>query len=187
MKRYIKNFELLKKYQDRKIKPFKVNFQPGLNVIVGDNGSGKSTLIHLLTMDNDEYHTIGRVKKCPRYMHFDTETMNPRISDLASSSSGNYIYTALSHFQSHGEVLLPIMLHCTKEKNKIFLLDEPESGISLKNQVKMFNAFMEAVENGCQIFVATHSYVIIKKCEKVFCLNKKAWTSSEAYLKKNVK
>ena len=70
-----------------------------------------------------------------------------------------------------------------EKKDMVIFIDEPEAGISLRNQLKVLEAIKTAEENGCQLFVATHSYVLIKNAEKVFNVKTGKWITSKSFLK----
>jgi predicted ATPase len=183
--KHLISFELIDKI--RTIEPFKIDFKSGLNVIVGDNGSGKSTLLNLLSKNldgninvvlSDDTNSNGK-----NTMYFDTEKQNPRIkSSVHDIPVGTLGFSLMSHFKSHGETILPIITHIEKLKDTIIFIDEPEAGISLKNQYVIFKALKKAVKNNCQIFVITHSYVIIKSVKTVFDMEQKIWVSSSEYI-----
>jgi predicted ATPase len=182
MAKFLKSFSLLKEYQ---IKPFKIDFRDGFNVIVGENGSGKSTLLHLLTDDNKDLKKIKKLDytQGTNFRFLDTEKHNPRMKhDL--DNSVNIGFDIASRFASHGEAMLPLILASKQFNDVVLFVDEPEAGISLSNQKKIFDTLEQiSKKNNCQVIVTTHSYVIINNIEYVFCMVKKKWMLSKDYLK----
>ena len=165
-----------------------------LTVIVGEQGCGKSTLLRLLKDNSDKIE----VKLCEylknNYVvtfYFDTETMNPRISNLdnyttpGGGSKGIGVSGALySHFQSHGEVLREFTVNRINDaKNCILFLDEPESALSLKNQFLLSERLIDTTTNNkTQIILATHCLPIISSVEEVFDLVDYKWKNSTEYI-----
>lgn len=165
-----------------------------LTVIVGEQGCGKSTLLRLLNKNSDKIE----VKLCDylknNYVdtyYFDTETMNPRISDIHNyttmdgRSKGIGVGAALqSHFQSHGEVLREFTVNRINDaKNCILFLDEPESALSLKNQFLLSKRLIDTTTNNkTQIILATHCLPIISSVEEVFDLVDYKWKNSIEYI-----
>lgn len=192
MVKYLEKYELLERMEDRNIDAFGLEFKSGISVIVGENGSGKSTLLTILSepehgkkISNSKFHISEDANKNGvATKFFDTEKHNPRIKDLNYQSADTYRYSLLSRFKSHGQTLFPILEHMKKFNREIIFIDEPESGISPKNQIKLWKAFNAAVKNECQIILATHSYIFIKLAKEVFDMETKSWIKSEDYLPK---
>jgi predicted ATPase len=182
MSKFIKSFTLKKDHH--KIKPFKLDFRDGFNVIVGENGSGKSTLLHLITDVSENLKDIRHID-CEHETEFrflDTEKHNPRIKGGIEYSK-TIGFDIASRFMSHGETMLPMILASEEFRNTILIVDEPEGGISLTNQIKIFDTLqMISIKNNCQVIVTTHSYVIMKKIDMVFDMKTKKWTTSKKYL-----
>lgn len=183
---YLRSFQLKEEY--RGIKPFKVTFREGLNVVVGENGAGKSSMLGLICPGP---YSNGEEKKLieldfvsgSKFKFFDTEKNNPRIKSDCSHSK-NIQFEIAARFMSHGQTMLPMMEASEGFKSILLVVDEPEAGISLSNQKKVLVAFNKAISNDCQVIISTHSYILINSVEKVFSMDSKRWVSSKTYLKK---
>lgn len=116
--------------------------------------------------------------------YFDTEKDNPRVNDLNRYDGFKYKDALMSHFQSHGEVLVNFTVEALyKAKDCIIFLDEPESSLSIRNQFRLAEAVNKAALNGCQLFIATHCYPLIQ-AYYVFSFEDNALIKGEEYLKR---
>jgi zinc transport system ATP-binding protein len=163
---------------------FFLYFKEGLNIIVGENGSGKSTLLDLIVTKHDKGLVKLESKKGAQFRFLDTEKNNPRInSNLAESKNIGFELSA--RFMSHGQALLMLLESAGDFKDLLLIVDEPEAGISLHNQIRLLNIFKKLTEEAnCQVILSTHSYPLIKGEEHVFCMDLMGWIKSEDYLKR---
>lgn len=60
---------------------------------------------------------------------------------------------------SHGEAYLDFFASRIKE-HQLYLLDEPETPLSIQNQLTLMAMIIEAVKRGCQFIMATHSPIL---------------------------
>lgn len=149
----------------------------GINVLVGDNGCGKSTLINKLVKDNPKVNVI----------HIDMEEANPNINTPGPKKGITYsieeinnklMWAAESHGETREGVLMSILNIDLKEFD-LLILDEPEQGLSLKNQIKYFNKLKEM---NIDVIIITHSKVFIELSETVFDVETMNWIDSKGYL-----
>ena len=158
-----------------------IKTEKGINIIVGDNGCGKSSLIKELIKTHRE--TL-------RIAHLDLEKANPTINKPAPKKGvlhGYEIEEILNQFmwsiESHGETregVLMGMLESDLDDLDVIILDEPEQGLSLKNQAKYYRKLEELKT---EVLVITHSKVFIELAEKVFDVETMEWIDSKTYLK----
>lgn len=177
---------------------FEVGFKIDLsqvNILVGDQGAGKSGLLKMLHIQHSDLKLTlsdSVINSVVKTYYFDSEKHNPRIlGDI------NSVYTPsghskgigvegllLSKFKSHGEVMVDIVLEpLTNVKDSVVLLDEPESGLSVINQYRLIETINIAMENGNQIFIATHCIPLIENLD-VISLDHMCKMSGEEYLNK---
>lgn len=193
---YIKNIEFIETDEFGCFpKGTTLELSENIVLLVGDQGTGKSTLLKILQNQTKcakiQLTKIGQMGVDTFY--FDSEKMNPRITDpqLYSSINGadmgiGYTSAIMSRFKSHGEVLKDFTLEPLKEAKKcIIFLDEPESALSIKNQIALVHEIHDAVKRSCQFVISTHNYYLIKSVEKVLSLDTKSWVSSNDFLNIN--
>lgn len=64
------------------------------------------------------------------------------------------------HSRSHGESLLDLTLFRFSGKG-LYILDEPESALSVQNQLVLLSRINELVRKGSQFIIATHSPLLV--------------------------
>ena len=159
-----------------------------ITLLVGDQGCGKSTLLRGL-QHQSKFLKIALTplgQNGVNTMFFDTEHMNPRTrnpEEFDSNSGFGYFEAIDSRFKSHGEVLKRFTVDViSKAKNSVIFLDEPEAGLSLRNQYRLWDEILKACGRKCQIVIATHSLAIIQAGEDVLSLEHGKWMKSGDFI-----
>ncbi len=149
----IESIQLCFKHNGRIDGKKKIEFKPGLNVVVGPNGSGKSSLLEAIYNCPDCLrHNTEKIE----YNYFNSETMNPHRSDRNYWGIHGSIIRCRAMFSSHGETMRDVLRFIPFKPGDCFLLDEPESGHDLQWIIKIRKGLDMLSKKGCQIIVATH-------------------------------
>jgi len=156
----------LKEDLDCFFKNQKFEFKP-ITLLVGDQGAGKSTLLSYLSIimknsSDRSFEVITDDTKQGGAFIMDMEKNNPRHESPNPDNPSAYRSSFMSHFQSHGEVLLPVLKTIDGLSDTIIILDEPETALSLRSQFKMIDCFKRALERNNQIIVATHNLLFME-------------------------
>lgn len=171
-------------------------FKPGINLIVGDQGCGKSSLFYSI-INYEESGIAMKYDAESSYALIDTETMNPRRLDSHKHTRPDFMSimeadkheanTAIKHFvedygrKSHGQVMLPFLMD-VNETGKTIFVDEPESGLSLRSQNKLWEHFKKLSQNN-QLIIATHSQIFMEKQGEVLSLEHRKWMGANAFIR----
>jgi len=159
-----------------------------ITLLVGDQGCGKSTLLsalHGLAQNKNEncfkLEKSGKIKDC---VYLDLESGNPAIQQGNPNDSNDMISKMLSRLESHGETLLPILQYLENFSDKIILIDEPETALSLRSQYKMIEIFKECLERNCQVIIATHNLEFIKEFpDNILSLEHMRYVTPDEFIK----
>ena len=150
----------------------------GINLLVGDNGCGKSTLIRKFIKANiDNFKGL-------KIINVDMEKANPKISKPDPEKGTTYNMQEIQNIfmwsaESHGETREGVLLSILQYDFDLLILDEPEQGLSLRNQLKYLNILKEKIK---PIIISTHSKVFIENVEEVFDVETMQWVNSKEYL-----
>jgi predicted ATPase len=189
---YLKSIEFKEKYRCFD-KGDRFNFK-SITLLVGNQGCGKSSILDLLARNDTKTLNVSlseeTKKKGVDTFYFDTEKMNPRItnpisySNIDGTSKGIGVGHALNaRFVSHGETLVVFTVDALKTaKDCIVFLDEPESALSLRNQFRLTEEVFAASNRNCQLIIATHCFVLIDAMEQVLSLEHRSWLTAKRFI-----
>ena len=157
-----------------------LSFTNNITFFIGENGTGKSTLLEAIAVAygfNPEGGTLN--------YRFSTYNDNSELSDAISISKGfkrplsSFFFRAESfynvatkaieynslygekglHEQSHGESFLSFFQAFQKEG--IYIIDEPESALSMQRQLTLLIQIAEMAKRGSQFIIVTHSPILL--------------------------
>ena len=161
-------------------------FKSNVTFIIGENGSGKSTFIEAIAVSiglNPEggssylnYHTYDthsnlfndlKLTRGP-YRNKDSfflraESFYNAASELDRISNKYEMlmnYGGFLHERSHGESFLSVILN-RLSGNGLYILDEPESALSINSLYKLMVKMHELEKKNSQFIIATHSPILL--------------------------
>ena len=165
-----------------------LRFDTAVTFLVGDNGSGKSTLVEGIataldlnpeggtgnmlfeTTDGASVSELGRRLRVARSGVHRNSTFFLRAESFFNVASAVDRYGAAHaysepseprslHSRSHGESFLAFAKH-RWVPGGLYLLDEPESALSVHGQLQMLRIIHELSHDGSQFIIATHSPIL---------------------------
>lgn len=174
-------------------------FMSGVNLLVGENGCGKSTILSAIAAHakskafwkKDERILIDSTRLIvdgPRKLFcHDFIQDNPQTSAGFDMMGNIPMEMAIGHMRlSHGQSTNAIISMIEKGKDMYMVLDEPDSGLSPKNAVRLAQAMKNAASNGCQIIASVHNPWVIEFFNMVFNVEDNSWMKASEYLKKQL-
>lgn len=149
-----------------------------VTVLVGDNGAGKSTLVEGIALAyglNAEGGTVNAMHRTRRsesvlgdHLQLErgagaskrgfflrAETMHGLFTYLESLGGEPESY----HERSHGESFIDVVISRSSVRG-LWLLDEPESALSLPGCLALIGLLRDIVDRGSQVVLSTHSPVL---------------------------
>lgn len=150
-----------------------------LTILVGENGAGKSTLVEAVAMayglgaeggsvngrdvtweSESPLHDALRLVRggaASKWGYFvRAETMHGMFSYLQSSGPEKDF-----HSRSHGEAFWDLVSTSRFSGGGLFVLDEPEAGLSFDAQLRLVALLLELADRrGAQVLMATHSPIL---------------------------
>ena len=154
-----------------------IRFEKPVTFIMGENGSGKSTIIESLaislglsaeggtrnmlyetynsTSTLDQYLTVIKSGLSPKWKYF----LRAETFYTMAQASSQYNYGDSSIFnQSHGEAFNELFSKFSP--NGLYLMDEPESALSPKSQMRLLSRIHSLAKNS-QFIIVTHSPILL--------------------------
>jgi predicted ATPase len=118
------------------------------------------TYLHqLLKTKNESIQELKRIEK--EYVH--RSNYAKMMAKTPHSKTINEVHDLYGHDlleRSHGEAYLDFFASRLKSK-QIYLLDEPETPLSMQNQLTLMAMIKNAMLQDCQFIIATHSPIIM--------------------------
>lgn len=158
----------------------KLEFETPVTFLVGENGSGKSTLTEAIAIVAD-FNPEGGTKNF-NYSQRPSESSlqdHIRIARGTRREKTGFFLRAetmfnvsteaeqfrsygwdVLHEKSHGEALLWVAMNRFRD-NGLFILDEPEAGLSPKRQLALLARMHQLVQTGSQFIISTHSPILM--------------------------
>ncbi|AWB84897.1 AAA family ATPase [Corynebacterium liangguodongii] len=144
-------------------------------IFTGDNGVGKSTLIEAIARGYgfstaggtwgvsragapDALYEAAFVAETPRAKQGYFLRADAHFAQ-ATSLGAHELLAGNLHHRSHGESVLAIV--DTFVSDGLYILDEPESGLSAVSQMALMAILHRLARDGAQIIMATHSPILL--------------------------
>lgn len=153
----------------------KLPLRQPVTIITGENGVGKSTLLEGIAVSCD-FNSSGGPFGAQRHSrgnplrNIATVTRSSRAMDgyflraeshfnVASSFGDDAPGVVNLHQMSHGESVMQVVQESFHGRG-LYLLDEPESGLSMIRQMTLLAELHRVATDGAQVVLATHSPVL---------------------------
>ncbi len=157
-----------------------LKFNQPITFFSGENGTGKSTLLEAIAIkwgfnpeggslnfnfatknthsNLEEYLVLGRGEERAKDGFFLRAESFYNLATYVDNISDNFSEYGDSslHHQSHGESFLNLVNHRFRGKG-LYILDEPESALSIQRQLALMVSIKQLVDEGSQFIIATHS------------------------------
>lgn len=169
----------------------KLSFHPKVTYLIGENGMGKSTLLEAIAValgfnaeggsknfnfNTQPSHSIShnylRISKGVHHMKDGFFLRGESFYNVASEiderdkegGGGGRIIDSYGgkslHHQSHGESFWSLFMHRFGGSG-LYILDEPESALSITRQMAMLAQMDKLVNKKSQFIIATHSPIVL--------------------------
>lgn len=160
-----------------------ITFEKNISILIGENGSGKSTILEAIagliglnfeggstnnlfsTKDtHSELFQYCKLVKYPRHpkdrYFYRAETFYNLITDLDYLGISTELFEKNLHDFSRGESFKEL-INNRFFGNGIYILDEPETGLSIQSQLEIIIKIKELASRESQFIIATHSPIML--------------------------
>ncbi|BAU97176.1 ABC transporter ATPase [Corynebacterium suranareeae] len=153
-----------------------LDFRAPITVITGENGVGKSTLLEAIAVNagfqatggaytgkfnpyENPLQTVAKAHtgKEPMKGYFLRAETYYNVAGRQGNEAPGWVNL---HHMSHGESVMHIVQHAFVGKG-LYLMDEPEAGLSFIRQMAILAELSLLAQNGSQIIIVTHSPVLM--------------------------
>ena len=183
-----------------------IEFNSNITVISGDNGTGKSTIVQSLfrNLASDNKTTFGSNVNIPNDIREAKITVNTSkeykkdniiyldaveglLKNLSYFDNDNMTLQISCMGKSSGEGLLMQLaeLNNNEELNSsILILDEPERGLSIKQQITLAKYFKFLSKNNpnLQIIIVSHGFGVLTAFDTMYSTNDFEYITTEDYI-----
>jgi predicted ATPase len=159
------------------------DLDPAVTFLIGDNGTGKSTLVEAVAVaagfnaEGGSVHFRFATKPTEsdlgQHLRLVRGVRKPRTGFFLRAESFYNVATEVDqlgnldpyggrslHERSHGESFLALAVHRFGPRG-LYLLDEPESALSVHGCLALLVRMVDLVADGSQFIVATHSPILL--------------------------
>lgn len=155
-----------------------IRLEKAVTFIVGENGSGKSTVIEALAVSlglsaeggtrNMRYETYNSTSELDNYLTVIKSGLAPKWKYFLRAETFYTMAQAISHYdddsdyifaKSHGEAFNELFSDFSP--NELDLMDEPESALSPKSQMRLLAKMHALAGSGSQFIIVTHSPILL--------------------------
>lgn len=155
-------------------------FESPVTFLVGENGSGKSTIIETIASlmglnleGGSKNNMFASYKELPSLAEacrpinypkdsyfYRAESYYNLMTEIEQVSQGNGVFERKLHSYSRGESFFELV--STRFFGRgFYLLDEPETGLSLSTQLQLMVLMQDLAKADSQFIIATHSPVLL--------------------------
>lgn len=128
------------------------------NLLVGDQGTGKTSLLEV----------IGDPERFAETVTYDSDSRDVLMLDAAA-------LVGEQEGQSQGQFLLKQLEALATTESVLWLLDGPDTWLSIRSAYRVVELMQMAVLKGSQVIAAVHSPVMIRSVRQVLSLEHGKW------------